>query len=312
MRFWFEHSSDVPLREQIVTQITLGILSGELAAGERLPSIRDLARRFGLHANTVSAGYRQLEAEGWVATRRGSGCYVRDRKADQPSFAPPDVLARAIGSLFHTASRLGIPASEVVDRVCRFAENSAVDRILLVEPDEELRRIVLAELVGLTNVTVEACGFDKCDALLAGALVVTLPSKLERVRAQLAAQSSAAAVQALRIRSVPVSLAEHLPPVGARADLLVGIASRWPEFLRFAHTMLVAAGFASEALIVRDARLPGWKDGLDEAAAVVCDVCTAKHLREGGPPVRTIVSSILDDAQPDALSPYLLCRRPGL
>src|ERR1700679_2305254 len=90
MRFWFEHSSEVSLREQVVAQVTLGILSGELAArpplailsaelpaGERLPSIRELARRFGLHANTVSAGYRQLEAEGWVAPRKGSGVYVR-------------------------------------------------------------------------------------------------------------------------------------------------------------------------------------------------------------------------------------------
>jgi GntR family transcriptional regulator len=59
MRFWFIHSGEVTIREQIVTQIRLGILSAELSPGERLPSTRELARRFSLHANTVSAAYRQ-------------------------------------------------------------------------------------------------------------------------------------------------------------------------------------------------------------------------------------------------------------
>jgi DNA-binding transcriptional regulator YhcF (GntR family) len=80
MRFWFIHSGEVSIREQIVTQITLGILSEELAPGERLPSTRELAHRFHLHANTVSAAYQQLESEGWVTSRRGSGVFVRDHR----------------------------------------------------------------------------------------------------------------------------------------------------------------------------------------------------------------------------------------
>lgn len=73
---WFVHSNDVSLREQIVQQVSLGVLSGELAPGERLPSIRALARRFRMHANTVSAAYRQLHDQQWVCYRRGSGVYV--------------------------------------------------------------------------------------------------------------------------------------------------------------------------------------------------------------------------------------------
>ena len=307
MRFWFEHSSDVPLREQIVTQVTLGILSGELAPGERLPSTRELARRFGLHSNTVSAGYRQLEAEGWVASRRGSGVYVRDKRPEL-AVTPagrPDVLSRAVANLFHTASRVGAPASEVVERVRRFAENSAIERVLLVEPDAELRSIVVAELTAVMRIPVDGCALGECAGRLSGSLVVCLPSKLDRVRAEGAALAAMATVHALRVRSVPVSLAEHLPPAGARADLLVGIASRWPEFLRFARTMLVAAGFPSDALMVRDARQEEWQDGLDQAATVICDRCTANHLRQSGRKVRVIVSSILDEEQPEVLSPYL-------
>ena len=81
MRFWFAHSSEVPIYRQLVTQVALAILCGDLKPGDRLPSTRELARRFALHPNTVSAGYRQLEREGWTERRRGSGVYVRTNDA---------------------------------------------------------------------------------------------------------------------------------------------------------------------------------------------------------------------------------------
>ncbi len=77
MQFWFARGSEVSIREQLVTQVVLEILSDDLAAGERLPSTPDLARRFHLHANTISAGYLQLERDRWVEFRRGSGVYLQ-------------------------------------------------------------------------------------------------------------------------------------------------------------------------------------------------------------------------------------------
>jgi DNA-binding transcriptional MocR family regulator len=69
MQLWFARGSEVSIREQLVTQVVLGILSDDLRPGQRLPSTRELARRFRLHANTVSAGYRQLQRERWVEFR---------------------------------------------------------------------------------------------------------------------------------------------------------------------------------------------------------------------------------------------------
>jgi GntR family transcriptional regulator len=80
MRFWFARNGEVPIREQLATQVILGILCDDLVPGQRLPSTRDLARRFHLHANTVSAAYRQLERELWVEFRHGSGVYIRKSK----------------------------------------------------------------------------------------------------------------------------------------------------------------------------------------------------------------------------------------
>ncbi len=82
MKFWLSKSSEVPLREQLVSQVILGIASRDLEPGQRLPSTRELARRFHIHANTVSAVYRELAERGWVDFRKGSGVYVKVVKAD--------------------------------------------------------------------------------------------------------------------------------------------------------------------------------------------------------------------------------------
>jgi hypothetical protein len=56
--------ADVTIREQLVTQIILAIVSGDMVPGQRLPGTRQLAQRFRVHPKTVSAGYRQLQVSG--------------------------------------------------------------------------------------------------------------------------------------------------------------------------------------------------------------------------------------------------------
>lgn len=81
---------------------------------------------------------------------------------------------------------------------------------------------------------------------------------------------------ALQVRSVPKSLTDWLP---APSHALVAVASGWLGFLKMARTMLIAAGFKPDNLMLRDARKRGWQRGLNEAAAVICDVLTAKNLQ---------------------------------
>src|SRR5260370_40655765 len=78
IRLWLSRGTSIPVREQLSAQLILGILSGRLAPGERLPSVRELARRLKLHANTISATYQDLAKRRWVSRRRGSGVFVRD------------------------------------------------------------------------------------------------------------------------------------------------------------------------------------------------------------------------------------------
>ncbi len=276
MQLWFARGGEVTIREQLVTQVILGILSDDLAPGQRLPSTRELARRFRLHPNTVSAGYRQLERERWVEFRHGSGVYVRERK---PELAPSSELALAldqlIARLFRSARELGAPLSTVRSQLRQWLELQPPDHFLLIEPDEELRRILAAEIGQAVTFPVQSCDLRDCPKNLDGAIPVVLPNRAGAVRQVL---PEGADVLTLQVRSVPTSLAGWLP---APSNTLIGIASAYPTFLTLARTILQAAGFHPDALVFRDARKANWQRGLQQTAAVVCDSVTAALLPAG-------------------------------
>ncbi len=284
MRLWFVHSGEVSLQDQIVTQITLGILTRELAPGERLPSVRELARRFKLHPNTVSLAYRRLDAEGWVEARRGSGVYVRTPdRARKVHGVPGEWLDRQIAGLVESAKALGVDVSELRDRFLKALEVAAQPaRLVLVEPDAELARIVVAEISEALGVTIavraSVSGEDLRDKVL-----LAMPSKVEGLRAE------GLMVHAVRVRGVAESLAAFVPfPRSA----LVGVVSAWPRFLELARTMLIAAGCDADALVLRDAHAPGALDGLGRLDAVVCDGVTAQGMPKG---LKVICFRLLSD-----------------
>lgn len=296
MQLWFSRSNGVSLREQLITQFVLSILCGDLAAGERLPSTRELARRFHLHPNTVSAGYRRLAQENWVELRRGSGVYVSKTK---PAQAPssPLILDQLIANFFREARKTGEPVATVRERLQHWLDMQPPSHFLLIEPREELRRIVTHEMRQALTLPIKSCGSRKQEflPLLDGAIPVALARNAEQIAKSL---SQASDLIALTIRSVPSSLSEWLP---SRSGALVGIASGWPEFLKLARTVLLAAGFDKEALVFRDARHPKWRRGLQQTAAVVCDSVTAEHLPRN---CRPIVFSVLSDASRRELQQY--------
>jgi DNA-binding transcriptional regulator YhcF (GntR family) len=116
MQLWYAHAGKVSIREQLVTQVVLGILSDDLVPGQRLPSTRELARRFRLHPNTVSAGYRQLERERWLEFRHGSGVYVCETKPEA-ALSPVLALDQIVANLFRSARELGVPLTDIRSRI---------------------------------------------------------------------------------------------------------------------------------------------------------------------------------------------------
>jgi GntR family transcriptional regulator len=274
MRLWLSKNSEVPIREQLVTQIVLGIVSNDLKISERLPSTRDLARRYDIHANTVSAAYRELARRGWVVFRKGSGVYVRARTDDKFDDLALDQL---VSRFFHHLREEGHSLAEIQDAVRRSFSLQRPDHFVLLEADSELRQILVAEIATAIKVNIKGVGPAELDgsASLTGGVPLVLYGHLkpfgERIDSQteMLVLHSASVVESMR--------GQTRPP----ADALVAIVSRWPEFLKAARTMLVAAGLDADALSFRDARERGWEKGLRSATLVITDSVMAPRIPAG-------------------------------
>ena len=76
------NTGETPIYDQITRQIKAAILSGELAAGELLPSMRLLARELRISVITTKRAYEELEREGFITTVPGKGCFVAEQNPE--------------------------------------------------------------------------------------------------------------------------------------------------------------------------------------------------------------------------------------
>jgi DNA-binding transcriptional regulator YhcF (GntR family) len=301
MQLWFSRTSEISIREQLATQIVLGIVSGELSHGARLPSTRELARRFRLHPNTVSAGYRQLQRNNWVEFRKGSGIYVAAQKPPLP--ADGVALDQLIANFFRSARKLNAPLTEVRSRLRRWLELQPPDHFLLIEPAPQLAAIVVHEIRNAITFEVRSCEPQNYKSCSEGAIPISVSFSLKSAREVVPRETD---ILALQLSSAGASLARHLPP---SRNALVGIASGWQPFLKNARTMLIAAGFHPDCLVFRDTTKANWQRGLTEAAAVVCDSLTAQALDQLP---RVLSFSLLSESSLKELQDYELFIRTPL
>jgi GntR family transcriptional regulator len=270
MRLWLAKTGEVSLREQLTAQIILGITSRDLAPGQRLPSTRELARRYGIHANTVSAAYRDLARRGWVQLRPGSGIYVR---TDPPAGESSDGggLDQLVVEFLNRARRSGFSDPHIRQALEKSLSAPPPDRFLVIEPDPGLREILLAELSEAVGCEVRATHPSKLGTnALTGAISVALVDELNAVRDGLPAGSECLE---LRLSSVPEAM------LGAKrpdADAILAVVSKWPEFLQWARTMLLAVGIDAASIITRDPRRANWERGLKSAHLMICDLVSAR------------------------------------
>jgi GntR family transcriptional regulator len=108
--------------EQVRTQIAKAVATGQLSAGTRLPTVRQLAADLGLAATTVARAYRELEADAVITTHGRRGTFVRSEVVDRPrddSYAA-DIARASAADYVHTVRRLGLNSQEAV----RLVENT--------------------------------------------------------------------------------------------------------------------------------------------------------------------------------------------
>ena len=82
MQLYIDNRSGAPIYDQIYSQIKDAIVSGQVAAGEALPSIRALAKDLRISVITTKRAYDELEREGFIDTLPGKGCFVAERSTE--------------------------------------------------------------------------------------------------------------------------------------------------------------------------------------------------------------------------------------
>ena len=112
-----------PIYAQISDWYREQIAAGVLRQGDRLPSVRELAAQLAINPNTIQRAYRELEAEGYLATVPGKGCFVCGR----PGSCLPEkqVLLETFDTTTDALLRLGMTREELADRLVSGGDNHA-------------------------------------------------------------------------------------------------------------------------------------------------------------------------------------------
>ena len=261
MKIWITKNSEIPVRDQIVSQVQVAIASGDLRPGDKLPSTRDLARRFGIHSNTVSAAYRELAVKGAVHLRKGSGIYIREEGLDGL-----DVL---LERFFRDASRAGFSKDAVLGRMFGAAVKSPVGGFRLFEPNDDLAKIIAHEVHEATGMKPVRVTRDELP--LSDSILIALFDEEPKIRV---AFGNIDCVY-LSPNSVAGSLVGRARP---QADELVAVASGWEDFLNLARLFLLAVGVDVNSICICSTRGPGWRRGLAAASMIICDSVTAAEI----------------------------------
>ena len=104
----------VPIYLQIVNQVKYLVAAGRLAPGEEVPAIRVLAGQLLVNPNTVARAYLELEREGIVSKRHGSGTYISDGGSPLARREQLKILSERTDALLAEAKNMGVPFNEIV------------------------------------------------------------------------------------------------------------------------------------------------------------------------------------------------------
>ena len=115
--FTLDLNSGVPFYRQIIDQVKAAIATESIAAGDRLPTVRQLAVDLSINPNTVSRAYTELELTGLVETQMGSGTFVGDRKVKRNDVEQRRVLDQLCQEFLSRVSTHGFTLEDVLQNL---------------------------------------------------------------------------------------------------------------------------------------------------------------------------------------------------
>jgi len=281
--------SGVPVKDQIRAQIELAMLSGELPRGSRLPPIRTWARKLKVHANTISAAYRELGASGHVVSRSGSGVFVEPRP--RRTALQPTVASR-LREAVEAAVASGLDKEDILAAVARFAEPQTPAGILVVDPSAEMGKVYASEIREATGSQVRVATLDELDQnprMAAGLVVAVLPYHVGRVE-------GVASLGRLVVFTLGLPNPETLVPAEVSSGLVL-VVSESPLFLSFARVSLksvLSDDFEIQTCALEDEKV--WRRFLEASDVILADAVAAPRLSASGARRLTRLRLLSDDS----------------
>jgi GntR family transcriptional regulator len=113
--------SAIPIYEQIKNAAKWAIFSGHLADGDKLISIRELSARYNINPITIMKAYSQLESEGYLYSRRGSGYFVK-AESKHSDHERHIMFQKEVSEFMKRISVLGFKASDLISELKKYQE----------------------------------------------------------------------------------------------------------------------------------------------------------------------------------------------
>src|ERR1041384_5311515 len=115
--FRLDLESGVPVYRQIIDQVMGGIAAGTLAAGDQLPTVRQVAVDLAINPNTVVRAYRELEIRGALETQQGTGTFISRQKVKRDDVERQRQLNQLVSDFVSRAGAAGFTIKELIEQL---------------------------------------------------------------------------------------------------------------------------------------------------------------------------------------------------
>ncbi len=309
MRFHIQQEIDIPASIQLYNQICFAIAARYYPPGHRLPSTRQLAMQTGLHRNTISKVYRQLETDGVVEAIAGSGIYVRDnlKKEDfKKSFnsknnlnTTPDLeTKKAIDKFIQLGCTLqetrNLLTNEIDWRI------KCGSRIIVSTPREDIgaSMLIAEDLSPNINVPVEVVPMEELEKVLCNSNNGTI------VTSRYFLQPLEKLAKKYRVRAIAVDLSDFQKELKMIKELkpgsCVGIVSISPGLLRAAEIIIHSMRGSDIVLMTTIS---------DNNSRLLALLKASNHIVCDGPSLSVIDNTLLKNRSQLMRLPQIICAK---
>ena len=304
MRFHIQQEIDIPASTQLYNQICFAIAARYYPPGHRLPSTRQLAMQTGLHRNTISKVYRQLETDGVVEAIAGSGIYVREN------------LKKSFNSKNNLNTTPDLETKKAVDKLiklgCTLQETrnlltNEIDwrikcgsRIIVSTPREDIgaSMLIAEDLSPNINVPVEVVPMEELEKVLCNSNNGTI------VTSRYFLQPLEKLAKQYRVRAIAVDLSDFQKELKIIKELkpgsCVGIVSISPGLLRAAE-IIIHSMRGSDIVIMTSIS--------DNSSRLLALLKASNYIVCDGPSLSVIENTLLKNRSQLMRVPQIICAK---